>query len=351
MNDALANIIRKYCAVSWQCRSSTMFSVLGLCSDAKLRDVRRAYRRLALVHHPDRGGDATKFREITDAFEQITQGSAGGLPQDDACSQPMARADNVRVLISTPWDLLTIDERRIWLGEKPVSDAAAGESFLCACLLSDGKVAAGSNRGRIHVVDPWEAEPPVCVALERSQEVIAVCEAQAGWLLLSVGGEVVLLDLASEVILRRFVALAGVQVEALCPLLSPASQHISTRPAASLIAAGAHSNGAPGGEGGEGGRGGEGGEGCVVRLDGVHGYRGVRGRDPASVSAHCDGDGDSSDTGGGGGGGGGESGGESDGGGGESGGESDGGASGGGVSTWRAMHVQPVFAVAWPRSR
>ena len=96
-----------------------MFSVLGLGSDATLRDVRRAYRRLALVHHPDRGGDAAKFLEITDAFEQITQGSAGGgrLPQDDACSQPMARADNVRVLISTPWDLLTIDERRIWLGE------------------------------------------------------------------------------------------------------------------------------------------------------------------------------------------------------------------------------------------
>ena len=99
-----------------------MFDVLGLCSDATLRDVRRAYRRLALVHHPDRGGDAARFREITDAFEQITQGSASGdgggrLPQDDACSQPMARADNVRVLISTPWDLLTIDERRIWLGE------------------------------------------------------------------------------------------------------------------------------------------------------------------------------------------------------------------------------------------
>jgi hypothetical protein len=170
-----------------------MFDVLGLCSDATLRDVRRAYRRLALVHHPDRGGDAARFREITDAFEQITQGSASGdgggrLPQDDACSQPMARADNVRVLISTPWDLLTIDERRIWLGEKPVSDAAAAESFLCACLLSDGKLAAGSNRGRIHVVDPWEAEPPVCVALGRAQEVVAVCEAQAGRPLLLVGG-------------------------------------------------------------------------------------------------------------------------------------------------------------------
>ena len=69
------------------------------------------------------------------------------------------------------------------------TQAAAGESFLCACLLSDGKVAVGSNRGRIHVVDPWEAEPPVCVVLERAQEVVAVCdnventvaETSAGW--------------------------------------------------------------------------------------------------------------------------------------------------------------------------
>ena len=62
-------------------RCDGMFSVLGLCPDATLRDVRRAYRRLALVHHPDRGGDAARFREITDAFEQITQGS--GMPRRD----------------------------------------------------------------------------------------------------------------------------------------------------------------------------------------------------------------------------------------------------------------------------
>ncbi len=62
-------------------RRDGMFSVLGLCPDATLRDVRRAYRRLALVHHPDRGGDAARFREITDAFEQITQGS--GMPRRD----------------------------------------------------------------------------------------------------------------------------------------------------------------------------------------------------------------------------------------------------------------------------
>ena len=169
---------------------ASAYSLLGLCPDATPRDVRRVYRRLALRHHPDRGGDAAKFREITDAFETITQraqSERGGMAQDDACSQPMPRADNVRVLIPTPWDLLTIDERRIWLGEKPVSDAAAGEAFLCACLLADGKVAAGSSRGRVHVIDPWEGEPAVCVALESTREIVAVCEARPGRLLLSVG--------------------------------------------------------------------------------------------------------------------------------------------------------------------
>lgn len=184
-----------------------MFKVLRLCPDATPRDVRRAYRRLALIHHPDRGGDAAKFRELTEAFEQITEGA----PLETACGQPLARSDIVRALISTPWGLLTIDERRVWLGEKPVGDVAGGESFLCACLLADGRVAAGSNRGCIHLVDPGESVH-VRIALERAQEVVAVCEAQADCLLVSMGGEVVLLDLATEIILRTFTALADVQV-------------------------------------------------------------------------------------------------------------------------------------------
>lgn len=49
--------------------------VLGLESGASDREIRRAYRRLALAYHPDQcGPDGTeRFREIQSAYENLTQ--------------------------------------------------------------------------------------------------------------------------------------------------------------------------------------------------------------------------------------------------------------------------------------
>lgn len=45
---------------------------LGLTRDGLTADtVKKAYRRLALRHHPDVGGDAAKFREINDAYNLV----------------------------------------------------------------------------------------------------------------------------------------------------------------------------------------------------------------------------------------------------------------------------------------
>ncbi|MGH8931776.1 MAG: DnaJ domain-containing protein [Egibacteraceae bacterium] len=38
--------------------------LLGLRPEATPKDVDRAFRRLARVHHPDRGGDASRFAEL-----------------------------------------------------------------------------------------------------------------------------------------------------------------------------------------------------------------------------------------------------------------------------------------------
>lgn len=43
------------------------FIVLGLSEDASEDDVKKAYRKLSLEHHPDRGGDKEKFIAITEA--------------------------------------------------------------------------------------------------------------------------------------------------------------------------------------------------------------------------------------------------------------------------------------------
>ena len=46
-------------------------SVLGLDRSADLEEIRRAYLKLAELHHPDRGGDPKRFKLIREAYEQL----------------------------------------------------------------------------------------------------------------------------------------------------------------------------------------------------------------------------------------------------------------------------------------
>jgi DnaJ domain len=52
------------------------YAILGLTSDATLADVKKAYRKLARQHHPDRNsadpGAIDRFRRITEAYEYLS---------------------------------------------------------------------------------------------------------------------------------------------------------------------------------------------------------------------------------------------------------------------------------------
>ena len=54
-------------------RRKDFYKILGIEKDASDQDIKKAYRRLAIVHHPDKNPDSAeadeKFKEIGEAYE------------------------------------------------------------------------------------------------------------------------------------------------------------------------------------------------------------------------------------------------------------------------------------------
>ena len=48
------------------------YGVLGVTSGAPDTDIRKAYHKLAREHHPDKGGDAEKFKKVQEAYEILS---------------------------------------------------------------------------------------------------------------------------------------------------------------------------------------------------------------------------------------------------------------------------------------
>ena len=80
------------------------YSVLGVDRKARKDDIKKAFRKLAQKHHPDKGGDEAKFKEVTEAYavlgdekrrrEYDTYGQAfGGSGAGGAQGNPFAGFD------------------------------------------------------------------------------------------------------------------------------------------------------------------------------------------------------------------------------------------------------------------
>lgn len=59
---------------SFRCSSSSStdyYKILGIPKDSTGDQVKKAYRKLALQHHPDKGGSESKFKEISEAYDVL----------------------------------------------------------------------------------------------------------------------------------------------------------------------------------------------------------------------------------------------------------------------------------------
>lgn len=69
------------------------YDILGVQRDASADDIKKAFRKLAVKYHPDAGGDETKFKEISEAYDTLSDEKKrkeydqmllfGGIPGND----------------------------------------------------------------------------------------------------------------------------------------------------------------------------------------------------------------------------------------------------------------------------
>ena len=94
-----------------------LYDVLGVDESATPAEIKKAYRKASLKHHPDKGGDTQIFKQVTAAYEVLSDGDkralyeAGGMEavqkgvgQTDMFGRPVGvqRGPDVSVTVSMP---------------------------------------------------------------------------------------------------------------------------------------------------------------------------------------------------------------------------------------------------------
>src|SRR3989338_1908081 len=54
------------------------YEILGVKKNSNKEEIKRAYKKLAIKHHPDKGGDAEKFKELSEAYAVLSDDKKRG---------------------------------------------------------------------------------------------------------------------------------------------------------------------------------------------------------------------------------------------------------------------------------
>ena len=60
--------------------SKDYYKTLGVDKSASQEDIKKAFRKLAHEHHPDKGGNAEKFKEASEAYSVLSDDKKRGQP-------------------------------------------------------------------------------------------------------------------------------------------------------------------------------------------------------------------------------------------------------------------------------
>jgi molecular chaperone DnaJ len=154
--------------------TADFYAVLGVARDAEEADIKKAYRKLAMEHHPDRNnGDKAaeeKFKEITEAYEVLRDpdkraaydrygmdgirrgGGGGGRPMDFDLSEALS-------VFMRDFGGLGGFDAFFGGGQRAQRDTRRGQDLKVALKLTLAEVASGSQKSvRVRTLDRC----PVC---------------------------------------------------------------------------------------------------------------------------------------------------------------------------------------------
>jgi DnaJ-class molecular chaperone len=111
--------------------SASPYSILGVSASATDEEIKKAYRKLSLEHHPDRGGDAKQFQTITAAYEKVNDASKRAWYNQHG-DKPRPQSPPIRIGLS-----VTLEE--LYNGAtKTINEQISLPCSSCVCTICNG---------------------------------------------------------------------------------------------------------------------------------------------------------------------------------------------------------------------